>query len=84
MDILTFKHGNGTIFLPIKHIVLIKLQDDGRICIQTKNNYFFTEEKYPSIDEWKMRAIVKYIFDYDNTQIIDFNKLISKFGDEND
>lgn len=79
MNILSFKHNNGTAWIPVEDIRLIELLDDGRIGIRsTKGNYLITDNKYPTLTRYTMDKVVRYLFDFDNTQIMDLNNVIEK------
>lgn len=80
MNILSFKHNNGTVWIPVEDIRLIQLLDDGRISISTKGNYLITDNKFPRLTSYMMDKVVRYIFDFENTQIINLNDVIAKNG----
>ena len=78
MKILSFKHNNGTVWIPVEDIRLIELCDDGRIGISTKGNYLITDNKFPRLTSYMMDKVVRYIFDFENTQIMNLNDVIVK------
>ena len=78
MNILSFKHNNGTAWIPVEDIQLIELLDDGRIGISTKGNYLITDNKFPRLTSYMMDKVVRYIFDFENTQIMNLNDVIAK------
>ena len=70
MKILTFKHNNGTVYVPINKITSIKLLINGDLEIQSKNsknNYWVIQGKCKKFKEQTVDEIINYIFSDDTT-----------------
>lgn len=78
MNILSFKYSNKTIWVRVEDIYIIELHDDGRIGIETKENYFLIDNKYPTLTSYTMDKVIRYLFDFENTQIMNLNDVITK------
>lgn len=67
MKLLTFKHNNGTVYVPINKLTSIKLLVNGDLEIQSKNNYWVIQGKCKKFKEQTVDEIINYIFSDDTT-----------------
>lgn len=67
MKLLTFKHNNGTVYVPINKLTSIKLLINGDLEIQSKNNYWVIQGKCKKFKEQTVDEIINYIFSDDTT-----------------
>ena len=67
MKLLTFKHNNGTVYVPINKLTSIKLLITGDLEIQSKNNYWVIQGKCKKFKEQTVDEIINYIFSDDTT-----------------
>ena len=67
MKLLTFKHNNGTVYVPINKLTSIKLRINGDLEIQSKNNYWVIQGKCKKFKEQTVDEIINYIFSDDTT-----------------
>lgn len=67
MKLLTFKHNNGTVYVPINKLTSIKLLVNGDLEIHSKNNYWVIQGKCKKFKEQTVDEIINYIFSDDTT-----------------
>ena len=65
MKLLTFKHNNGTVYVPINKLTSIKLLVNGDLEIQSQNNYWVIKGKCKKFKEQTVDEIINYIFSDD-------------------